>query len=348
MKFQAFLLLNGFKFFWTQAQILLTFIGLGTESEIQVSMAYMLLLNLMTTLIGLPFSVYSTFVLEQKHGFNKQTAGFYIKDQIKSLFVGQAITLPLVAGIVAIILWGGEYFFIYLWGFTTLVMLFLMTVYPDFIAPLFDKYTPLPEGELRTGIETLAKSIHFPLTKLYVVEGLSLFFITSHKIIIDFFTSGSKRSVHSNAYFYGFFKNKRIVLFDTLLKDYTPENKKDDEPVEEKEKKGCSNEEVLAVLAHELGHWQLNHVAKNIIIMQANKILPLSDIVCNACIIFNQVNLFLMFAAFGFFSQYEPMYRAFGFVDEKPVLVGMVIVMQYIFSPYNAVNNLNTIATVRY
>lgn len=154
--------------------MLLTSVGLGTESEIQVSMAYMLLLNLMTTLIGLPFSVYSTFVLEHKHGFNKQTAGFYIKDQIKSLIVGQAITLPLVAGIVAIILWGGEYFFIYLWGFTTLVMLFLMTVYPDFIAPLFDKYTPLPEGELRTGIETLAQSIHFPLTKLYVVEGIFL------------------------------------------------------------------------------------------------------------------------------------------------------------------------------
>jgi len=76
--------------------------------------------------------------------------------------------------------------------------------------------------------------------------------------------------VHSNAYFYGFFKNKRIVLFDTLLKDYTAADKKDEEPVEEKEKKGCSNEEVLAVLAHELGHWQLNHVAKNIVIMQAS------------------------------------------------------------------------------
>jgi STE24 endopeptidase len=83
--------------------------------------------------------------------------------------------------------------------------------------------------------------------------------------------------VHSNAYFYGFFNNKRIVLFDTLLKDYTPENKKNEEPVEEKEKKGCSNEEVLAVLAHELGHWQLNHVAKNIIIMQAKQFSLHSD-----------------------------------------------------------------------
>jgi STE24 endopeptidase len=83
--------------------------------------------------------------------------------------------------------------------------------------------------------------------------------------------------VHSNAYFYGFFNNKRIVLFDTLLKDYTPENKKNEEPVEEKEKKGCSNEEVLAVLAHELGHWQLNHVSKNIIIMQAKQFSLHSD-----------------------------------------------------------------------
>ncbi|XP_059484997.1 CAAX prenyl protease 1 homolog [Neocloeon triangulifer] len=294
----AFVLLNGFSIFWTQGKMVLVKVGLNPESEVQVSMAFMLVLNALTTVIGMPFAVYSTFVLEERHGFNKQTPGFFIKDQIKSFLVGQVITLPLVASIVAIVHWGGQFFFVYLWAFTTLVILFLMTIYPDFIAPLFDKYTPLPEGELRTSIEALAKSINFPLYKLYVVEG-------------------SKRSVHSNAYFYGFFKNKRIVLFDTLLKDYTSEDKKDEIPAEGTEKKGCSNEEVLAVLAHELGHWQLNHVAKNIIIMQ--------------------VNLFLMFAAFGFFSQYEPMYRAFGFESEKPVLVGMVIVLQYIFSPYNAV-----------
>ena len=82
--------------------------------------------------------------------------------------------------------------------------------------------------------------------------------------------TGSKRSTHSNAYFYGFFKNKRIVLFDTLLKDYVPENdtKSDTKDVANSEKKGCDNDEVLAVLAHELGHWKLNHVLKNIVIMQ--------------------------------------------------------------------------------
>ena len=85
--------------------------------------------------------------------------------------MGQLITLPLVAALVYIVLSGGEYFFVYLWLFVTVVILLLMTVYPDYIAPLFDKYSPLPEGELRTRIEALAASINFPLKKLYVVEG---------------------------------------------------------------------------------------------------------------------------------------------------------------------------------
>lgn len=115
---------------------------------------------------------------------------------------------------------------------------FLMTIYPEVIAPLFDKYTPLPDGELRQQIEQMAANIEFPLKKLFVVEG-------------------SKRSSHSNAYFYGFYKNKRIVLFDTLLQDK-----------KENEGKGCNDQEVLAVLGHELGHWKLNHTLKSIVIMQ--------------------------------------------------------------------------------
>ncbi|CAL1273872.1 unnamed protein product [Larinioides sclopetarius] len=155
-----------------------------------------------------------------------------------------------------------------------------MTVYADFIAPLFDKFTPLPEGTLRTRIEELAKSISFPLKKLYVVEG-------------------SKRSSHSNAYFYGFYKNKRIVLFDTLIKT------------------GCNNDEILAVLAHELGHWKLNHVLKNLIIAQ--------------------VNLFLCFAVFALLFKNSSLYAAFGFHDQQPVIVGLVVIFQYVFSPYNEV-----------
>merc|ERR1712004_49291 len=215
---------------------------------------FVLLSNIFSTIIGLPFSLYSTFVIEERHGFNQQTAWFYTKDQIKGFILGQVIMLPLVAAIIKIVYWGGDFFFLYLWAFVVGFTLFMMILYPEFIAPLFDKYTPLPEGELRTEIEQLAASIEFPLYKLFVVEG-------------------SKRSSHSNAYFYGFFKFKRIVLFDTLLEENernklkTEEELKEQEEKDEKEKekeKGCSNEEILAVLGHELGHWKLNHVLKNI------------------------------------------------------------------------------------
>ena len=128
----------------TNEQIL----GLG-DSEIYRSMMFLLIFNLFSTVINLPFSIYGTFVLEEKHGFNQQTAAFYIKDQIKAFFVGQAIMLPLVAAIIKIIMWGGTYFFVYLWGFVTVFSLFMLIVYPEFIAPLFDKYVPLPEGQLR-------------------------------------------------------------------------------------------------------------------------------------------------------------------------------------------------------
>lgn len=177
-----------------------------------------------STISGLPWNIYYTFVLEEKHGFNKQTFSFFIKDNIKKYLVIIALTIPILSLLIYIIKIGGDYFFIYAWIFTTVVALFFITIYADYIAPLFDKYTPLQEGELRTKIEELAKSLSFPLYKLYVVEG-------------------SKRSVHSNAYMYGFHKAKRIVLFDTLIEGYKPaEPEKKEEEVaaaktEEKEEK---------------------------------------------------------------------------------------------------------------
>merc|ERR1719429_196079 len=212
--------------------------------------------------------------------------------------------LPLVAAIIKIIYWGGTYFFVYLWAFVTVFSLFMLIVYPEFIAPLFDKYTPLPEGQLRKDIEGLAASVEFPLYKLFVVEG-------------------SKRSSHSNAYFYGFFKFKRIVLFDTLLeveerkKLLSEEDKENEEEKIDKTKSGCSNQEIVAVLGHELGHWKLNHVAKNIVI--------------------GQVQIFLMFALFAYLSKSKALYEAFGFTDSQPVLIGLMIVLQYITAPYSAV-----------
>ena len=277
-------------------------------------MIFVLLMNVFNTFIGLPFSIYSTFVLEEKHGFNQQTPLFYTKDQIKKFFISQIITLPLVAAVIKIVYWGGEFFFIYLWAFVVGFTLFMMILYPEFIAPLFDKYTPLPDGDLRTQIEKLAASINFPLYKLFVVEG-------------------SKRSSHSNAYFYGFFKFKRIVLFDTLLEESEREKLKTEEDKAKEQKseaenedsdkknklaKGCTSAEILAVLGHELGHWKLNHVLKNMIIAEAH--------------------IFAMFALFGYLYQHQMLFTAFGFQDgERPVLIGLMIILQFITAPYNAV-----------
>uniref|UniRef100_R4G4J9 CAAX prenyl protease n=1 Tax=Rhodnius prolixus TaxID=13249 RepID=R4G4J9_RHOPR len=274
---------------WQQSKALLALVNI-TEGEMKISAVFIILMFTLNVIISLPLSVYETFVLEEKHGFNKQTAWFFIKDKIKSFIVSTIIMVPLVCGIIYIVKAGGDFFFIYLWLFSMVTLLFLMTVYPDYIAPLFDKYTPLPEGELKTKIEELAASVNFPLYKLYLVEG-------------------SKRSVHSNAYFYGFFKNKRIVLFDTLLKSHSNEGEK-----------GCDTEEILAILAHELGHWKFNHVTKNIVIMQ--------------------INLFLQFFAFGLLFKYPQLYRAFGFMDEQPIIIGIVIVMLFVFSPYNSIMSL--------
>lgn len=109
--------------------------------------------------------------------------------------------IPLTMAMVWIVKNGGDYFFIYMWVFAIVMSLLLMIIYPEVIAPLFDKYTPLPDGDLRKRIEALAASVNYPLYKLFIVEG-------------------SRRSSHSNAYLYGFFKHKRIVLFDTLISDY--------------------------------------------------------------------------------------------------------------------------------
>uniref|UniRef100_A0A8C2F793 CAAX prenyl protease n=1 Tax=Cyprinus carpio TaxID=7962 RepID=A0A8C2F793_CYPCA len=280
--------------------------------QISQSLVFLMLATLFSALTGLPWSLYNTFVIEEKHGFNQQTLGFFLKDALKKFAVTQCILLPVTSLLLYIIKIGGDYFFIYAWLFTLIVSLILVTIYADYIAPLFDKFTPLPDGELKSEIESMAKSICFPLTKVYVVEG-------------------SKRSSHSNAYFYGFFKNKRIVLFDTLLEDYSPLNKpgeKEPGTGEENEaagneskskpknkKQGCSNPEVLAVLGHELGHWKLGHTVKNIVI--------------------SQMNSFLCFFLFAALIGRRELFMAFGFHDTQPTLIGLMIIFQFIFSPYN-------------
>lgn len=282
---------------WSRSQMITAKLNMNPENEIHVSCVFLVLINILGVFKDLPFKIYSIFVLEGKHGFNKQTAAFFLKDQLKSFALGQVISIPLAAAIIFIVKWGGDYFFIYLWGFTVIVSLILLTIYPIFIAPLFDKYRPLDDGPLKKSIEDLAASLKFPLTNLYVVEG-------------------SKRSAHSNAYFYGLFNSKRIVLYDTLLLN---KGQADDSGLKEEEKgKGCTDGEILAVLAHELGHWKLGHVTQNLII--------------------GQIHIFLMFAAFGYLFKYDPFYRAIGFTDgSQPILVGLLIIFQYVLAAYNAV-----------
>ncbi|XP_004851106.1 CAAX prenyl protease 1 homolog isoform X5 [Heterocephalus glaber] len=259
------LLFGGIPYLWRLSGRFCGYVGFGPEYEIIHSLVFLLLATLFSALTGLPWSLYNTFVIEEKHGFNHQV---------------------------------------------------LVTIYADYIAPLFDKFTPLPEGKLKQEIEVMAKNIDFPLTKVYVVEG-------------------SKRSSHSNAYFYGFFKNKRIVLFDTLLEEYSVPNKDiqeesgmeprsdgegDSEEIKAKvkiKKQGCKNEEVLAVLGHELGHWKLGHTVKNIII--------------------SQMNSFLCFFLFAVLIRRKELFAAFGFYDSQPTLIGLLIIFQFIFSPYNEV-----------
>lgn len=252
------------------------------NGEVIVSCIWLFLLSLCSTVVDLPFNIYNTFILEEKFGFNKQTAGFFVWDKIKAFFVSQFITLIISSIIIVIIKSGGPYFFVWLWLVVCIICMLLLTIYPAVIAPLFDKYTPLPEGTLRKEIENLASQLKFPLTQIYVVEG-------------------SKRSSHSNAYFFGLFNSKRIVLFDTLLE-------KDDG-------KGCKTDEILAVLSHELGHWSYSHVIKNLVIMQ--------------------INLFLLFMVFSVMFKYPLLYKAVGFYNIQPVLVGLFIVLQYVMMPYN-------------
>lgn len=282
---------------WTKSEEVASYFGYSVDHEILISCIFMFLNSCIGIVKDIPFKIYHTFVLEEQHGFNKQTVGFFIKDQIKAFVVTQVLMIPIICAIIYIVQYGGDHFFLWLWLFCGIVGLALMTIYPAVIAPLFDKYRPLEDGPLKKSIEDLAASLNFPLTKLLVVEG-------------------SKRSAHSNAYFYGLWKSKRIVLFDTLLLN---KGKKEEE-VENKEDvgKGCTDEEVLAVLGHELGHWKLGHINKNIIIMQAN-------------LLFN-------FLIFSYLFKFDAFYLALGLPKgKKPILVGLLVILTYVLAAYNMV-----------
>ncbi|KAH0855784.1 hypothetical protein HID58_084045 [Brassica napus] len=184
--------------FWKLSGGFLSMVGLDPENEILHTLSFLAGVMIWSQITDLPFSLYSTFVIESRHGFNKQTIWMFFRDMVKGILLSVVLAPPIVAAIIVIVQKGGPYLAIYLWAFMFILSLVMMTIYPVLIAPLFNKFTPLPDGDLRGKIEKLASSLKFPLTKLFVVDG-------------------STRSSHSNAYMYGFFKNKRIVLYDTLI-----------------------------------------------------------------------------------------------------------------------------------
>ncbi|KAG7189102.1 hypothetical protein KM043_008678 [Ampulex compressa] len=298
-----FLLSYLYYYFWEWSIQLAVYFGLNRENEILISAICMFIINVVSDTLNLPLNIYYTFWVEEKHGFNKQKPLFFAKDQLLYFVVSQVIGLPVLCAVIWIIQNCGDYFFLYLWVFSVIITLFLMIIYPEVIAPLFDKYSPLPEGDLKEKIEALAASMKFPLYKIFIVEG-------------------SKRSSHSNAYFYGLWKYKRIVLFDTLVKEYYKPSDGD-----ANKNHGCETDEVLAILAHELGHWKYNHLLKGSILAQVNFVMH-----------------FLLYAKLLY---YKSMYVAFGFTNAQPTFIGLIIVTMFILIPLSTIMQYITVVIGR-
>lgn len=186
------------------------------------------IIMLVSDIIETPFSVYSTFVIEEKFGFNKTNIKTFILDKIKGWFLIAVIG----GGLLYLIMWMyfefKDMFWIYAWAAVSLFSIFMMMFYSTLIVPLFNKQTPLEEGDLRTAIEKFSKEAGFKLTNIFVIDG-------------------SKRSTKANAYFSGLGPKKRIVLYDTLIKD-------------------LSTDEIVAVLAHEIGHYKKKHTYSSMIL----------------------------------------------------------------------------------
>lgn len=212
-------------FYWFPmrgAQKLYLSIGLeGMHHEVFFLVSF----TLISFALSLPWSIFSTFYLEQKYGFNKSTPKLFIVDRLKGLVLGGLIGLPLLYAIFFLFNSLGNYWWLASFILLTVFQFSLVWLYPTVIAPLFNKFHPLEGEELKTGIENLVTNAGFNAKEVFVMDA-------------------SRRSSHGNAYFTGFGKNKRVVFFDTLLKD-------------------LNTKEILAILAHELGHMKLKHIPKS-------------------------------------------------------------------------------------
>jgi len=196
--------------------------------DIITGIIFIVSLVVLNSVLSLPFSIYGTFVIEERFGFNKTTYATFLADRLKGITLGALIGLPLIAGILWFFETTGSTAWLWCWGAVTLFSLIIHFIAPTVIMPLFNKFTPIEEGELKTALFDYAKSVNFPLTGIYIIDG-------------------SKRSNKSNAFFTGFGKNKRIALYDTLVNTHTVD-------------------ELVAVLAHEVGHYKHRHIYKSMVL----------------------------------------------------------------------------------
>ncbi len=197
------------------------------NSEVSITLIFFGIILLGSDILNTPFSYYRTFVIEEKYGFNKSTKKLFLTDKLKSW----VLSVLLGGAVLAVILWlynkTGDLFWVYTWLFIGLFTVFMTLFYSSLIVPIFNKQTPLEDGPLKSAIHAFAEKAGFDLKNIFVIDG-------------------SKRSTKANAYFSGFGSRKRIVLYDTLIDD-------------------LSTEEIVAVLAHEIGHYKKKHVLANMV-----------------------------------------------------------------------------------
>ena len=228
-------------------------------------LVYMGLLLLCKGVLSLPFRIYATFVIEARFGFNTTTWKIYLMDLIKGFLLALLLGTPLLAAILAFFQYAGAHAWWYCWLGVTIYMLGVQFFAPTWIMPLFNKFTPIEDGALKSAILSYAKSINFPLENVYQMDG-------------------SRRSTKSNAFFTGFGKLKRIVLFDTLIKQH-------------------SVNELVAVLAHEMGHYKKKHIRQSLILG----------------ILQTGLMLFLL----SHFITYDGLFKAF-YMPQQSVYAGMI------------------------
>lgn len=243
--------------------------GFGFNTVV-TGLIFLGILAVAQTILSIPFDLYSTFVLEKKFGFNKTTPALYFQDQVKGLL----ITILIGAPILVLILWifsSVNNAWLWAWIVVTAFSLLMTYLAPSLILPLFNKFTPLEDGELKEAINKMAQKCDFPLTELYVIDG-------------------SKRSTKANAYFTGFGKRKKIALYDTLIAEQT-------------------TEELVAVLAHEIGHFKKKHIVQRIglSIVQTGVIFYLLGLFTTPNTAISET----IYGAFGFAENQQPLYVGF-------------------------------------